>query len=514
MDAKDVVVGREHVEGGRGTGTHGLLNLDGNLGVVDAGEVAGAGRLVLLGLESEGVGVDTGHGATGVVVEGLHLVEVLTRLLLEAVLTVEDELEGLDGTDGGSRGGTLLDEAEGTLGGEERNTGGLGEGHEAVGVGGIRGIGVEDNIGIPNVGGEVPKLGTGGGGGGGSPDELLDGVVVGEADLLGLTGGEGVDTGVLHLLDEVLVTLLGEAATLLGVEVDVVAPDLEGVGVEVVLELVGEIEIDADLVVLEGDEGEVETGVAVEEEDEGEEHLTLTRGHLTPVSLLGLVEVELGVHAPPTLVVLVDTLTTDGKLGSLDRTLSDPVAVIRGTSDGGEGGLGGELDVHVADEITVAGNRHGDATVVGGVTVGSLLDVLHREVGVTLVHRLEEGDLRVTGEVDILGTVRYELHETASHCEFLYYIVRFFFGLMPHVAKNRHWSFLRIGQMSSDQEPEIEDIPEEEELFMEEDEEVGIDLVDVLTTPDGDTVCSALVALVQQVQMQNKILIKILGKLA
>lgn len=68
--------------------------------------------------------------------------------------------------------------------------------------------------------------------------------------------------------------------------------------------------------------------------------------------------------------------------------------------------------------------------------------------------------------------------------------------------------------MSSDQEPEIEDIPEEEEMFMEEDEEVGIDLVDVLTTPDGDTVCSALVALVQQVQMQNKILIKILGKLA
>jgi hypothetical protein len=67
--------------------------------------------------------------------------------------------------------------------------------------------------------------------------------------------------------------------------------------------------------------------------------------------------------------------------------------------------------------------------------------------------------------------------------------------------------------MSSDQEPEIppeDDV--EEEMFMEE--EVGIDLVDVLTTPDGDTVCSALVALVQQVQTQNKILIKILGKLA
>jgi len=70
---------------------------------------------------------------------------------------------------------------------------------------------------------------------------------------------------------------------------------------------------------------------------------------------------------------------------------------------------------------------------------------------------------------------------------------------------------------------EISEIPEEgeilpgeeedEEMFMDE-EDVGIDLVDVLTTPEGDTVCSALVSLVQQVQTQNKILIKILGKLA
>ena len=417
LDAEDVVVGREHVERGRGTGIHGLLDLDGNLGVVDTGEVARAGRLVLLGLESEGVGVDAGHGATRVVVVRLDLVEVLTGLLLEAVLAVENELEGLDGADSGIRGGTLLDEAEGTLGGEEGNTGRLGEGHEAVGVGGIRGIGVEDNIGVRNVGGEVPKLGTSGGGGGSGPHELLDGVVVREADLLGLTRGNGVNTSVLDLLDQVLVTLLGEAATLLGVEVHVVTPDLEGVGVEVRLELVGQIEIDADLVVLESDEGKVETGVAVEEEDQRKEHLTLTRGHLTPVSLLGLIEVELGVHAPPTLVVLVDTLATDGKLGSLDRTLGDPVAVIRGTSDSGEGGLGGELDVHVADEITVAGNSHGDATVVGGVTVRRLLDVLHREVGVTLVHSLEEGYLGVASQVYILGTISYELHETTGHCE-------------------------------------------------------------------------------------------------
>ena len=58
--------------------------------------------------------------------------------------------------------------------------------------------------------------------------------------------------------------------------------------------------------------------------------------------------------------------------------------------------------------------------------------------------------------------------------------------------------------------PQEED--EEEEMFIDED--AGIDLVDILTTPEGDTVCSALVGLVQQMQMQNKILIKMLGKLA
>jgi hypothetical protein len=79
---------------------------------------------------------------------------------------------------------------------------------------------------------------------------------------------------VLELLDEVLVTLLGEAAALLGVEVHVVTPDLEGGAVGVLVELGGEIEVEADLVVLEGNEGEGQTGVAVEEEDEGEvEHL-------------------------------------------------------------------------------------------------------------------------------------------------------------------------------------------------------------------------------------------------
>ena len=393
------------MHGGRTVGgTHG----DSDLRVVDAGEVAGTSGLVLLGLEREGVRVHTGVGGTGVVVEGLHLVEVLALLSLEAILTVEDELELGEGTDGIlSEGGVTTISAEG----EERGTVDRGGDH-AVRLETLN-VGSENDVRVSGRGGEVPQGVGVAGDVREAPHELLDGVVVREADLLGGGGIDGVGTSVLHLLDQVLVTLLGEAATLLGVEVDVVSPHLEGVGVAVGGEIGREVDVDADLVVLERDEGEVETGVAVEEEEEGEvDGLTGdTSGHLTVRSLLGLVEVKLGVQTPPLLVVLVDTLTTDGKLNVVDGALGDPAG------SGRSGGGGEEFNVHVADEITVTGDSHGHATGVGGSTVDGLLDVLHREVGVALVFRLEEGHLRVTGKVNILGTVSYELHETTGHFE-------------------------------------------------------------------------------------------------
>jgi len=244
LDPEDVVVSREHVEGGRGIGIHTRLNLDGNLGVVDAGEVACTGRLMFLGLEGEGVRVNTGHGATRVVVEGLHGVEVLASLLLEPVLAVKHKLEVLNGANR-LRGtaSILLNEAEGGSisrpSGVERNTGSVGEGYEAVGgrVASVW-VGVDHHISVTDVGGEVPKLGTSGRRGRRGEHELLDRVVVREADLLGLTDGEGINTSVLNLLDEVLMTLLRESTTLLGVEVHVVTPDLEVVCIEIGLKLV------------------------------------------------------------------------------------------------------------------------------------------------------------------------------------------------------------------------------------------------------------------------------------
>ena len=304
MDPEDVVVSGEHVHGGgRGGGS-----LDSNLGIINAGEVASAGRLVLLGLEGERVRVDTGVGGAGVMVVGLDLVEVLALLLLETVLTVEDELEGGEGTDG------LLSEDGRTANGTNLNHRGTsgGGGNETVRA--LEGVlvGVELDVKIGRRGGEVPEgvvcLGVGE-----APHQFLDGVVVRQADLLGTSGGNSVGTGVLHLLDQVFMTLLGEPATLFGVQVDVVGPYLEHGRVQVGGEVGRQVEIHTDFVVLERNQGQVQTGVAVEEEDEGQvDSLAVTRGgHLTPSGLLGLIEVKLGVKPPPLLVVLVNPLSSN-----------------------------------------------------------------------------------------------------------------------------------------------------------------------------------------------------------
>jgi len=64
---------------------------------------------------------------------------------------------------------------------------------------------------------------------------------------------------------------------------------------------------------------------------------------------------------------------------------------------------------------------------------------------------------------------------------------------------------------------EEEDLSEEEEEMVYDDEDIP-DVTDllgsVLMTPDGDTVCSALCAIAQAMDTQNKILIKILSKLS
>jgi len=163
---------------------------------------------------------------------GLHLVEILTLLLLEAILAVKDKLESVELT------GSLLGESHSATTGtdlDERSTNGRGR-DEGVGSRDSGGVGLEDDLGNEVILGEVPERRLGGSVGE-RPHELLDGVIVGETHLLGRVGINSVNTSVLNLLDEVLVSFLRKTPTLLGVKVDVVGPDLEDRRVEEIGEI-------------------------------------------------------------------------------------------------------------------------------------------------------------------------------------------------------------------------------------------------------------------------------------
>jgi len=73
--------------------------------------------------------------------------------------------------------------------------------------------------------------------------------------------------------------------------------------------------------------------------------------------------------------------------------------------------------------------------------------------------------------------------------------------------------------MTEDEIEEGEIIMEDDDLedFDDEEDSEGLDIAGLMTslmaTPDGETVCSALVTIGQQMQVQNKILIKILSEL-
>jgi len=307
-----------------------------------------------------------------VVIEWLDKVEVFAGLGCEAILAVKNELELSQGADLNALSKTCSSAREGyTVLGPEyvgRCNGSCGSDAIAAECAGVN-VGSADVVGqnevvgaleetkiggdvnIRAVGGEVPHgVVVGGGvvvGVGVAPYQLLHGVIVREADEGRLGGGlhiscNGVGASVLDLLNQVLVALLGEAAALLGIEVYVVAPDLEGV-LEEVTKVVGKIEVQANLVVLEGNQRKVQAWVAVEEEEEGNVHTDIgcanagsadnanvcvtDAGHLTPLELVGISEEDLSVQAPPSLVVLVNALATNSQLEILDSTLGDPVVI-------------------------------------------------------------------------------------------------------------------------------------------------------------------------------------------
>lgn len=538
MHPEDVVVGREEVHGlGRGRRR---LDLDGDLSIIDATEVTAAAGLKFLRTERKRIRIHARHRGASVVRVRLHLVEVLTTLRFHSVLTVKNKFEFLERTNRARRrDGTVFRHAGGRVAVTDRNkrrASGVGDRHEGVGVStSSQDVRFEDNGIFIQVGGEVPQGRVRDGAIVETEDQFLHRVVEGKSNLLGVTGFDGVSASVLHLFNEVFVRLLGESASFVRVQEMIIGPTFESGAIGVVGELGAQIHIDTCFVILKRNKREGKTRMAVKPEDEREVDGTVfgVGGHLRPVSLLGFRVVQVIVQTPPLLEVTINALSTNGHLDVLDGTFR---GVDGGSTLGGgaEARLSLHFEVHVLDQITVAGDRDRNATVVSGSTVNGLLDDFRSEVGIAFVVSGKKSYLRVRCQVQILGSIGHELHKTASH------VVRVFCTIGTEnnfrlVMRQKTHHLFSCYTIMATQDEKTQTLPvEEEEYSTEEEEELeegeliiddddddvldmmgGIDelLTTVLSTPDGDTVCSALVHIGNQLEMQNKILIKILSKL-
>ena len=154
---------------------------------------------MLLGLQGEGVEVHTGRGLGADGLHGLHLVEVQSPAGGEPILSVQLQLGAVQ------RGGVIG--GDGTVG---VDTGGCGQGGGGSGAGGRL---------VLSVGGTRHD-----------PREVLGGVVEVQTDVAGLgaggSDGDGLVTGELDLLDQVLVRDLGETTPLVHIQVDIIHPQV------------------------------------------------------------------------------------------------------------------------------------------------------------------------------------------------------------------------------------------------------------------------------------------------
>jgi hypothetical protein len=317
------------------------------------------------------------------------------------------------------------------------------------------------------------------------PDELLNGVVKVELDLVGRRT-DGLITGELKLLDEVLVGVLGHTPTLIGVEEDVV--DVEGSGDEGLVVSGGDLDggnsvvegvhspqallngadvkVDLDLVVLKSDERKGQTGVAAEPELKGDiegglgESVTgsanLARGvgvaraidvveggvgdesqlggvadHLEVAALLLGGHGKLVPDVHPVTILAVNALATDLNLNLRDELLTGEVEPT-GIDAIGTGGVlkrladlrESHLKVSAVSQITVTGDGAGHTATEVGLAVKSLLDRLHGEVGVTLVADLPESNLGIASQVNVLSAIGDKLHKSSTHYKMLVILLK------------------------------------------------------------------------------------------
>ena len=411
---------------------------------------------MLLRLEGEGVDVDANGRHVGVVLERLDLVEVASLANLESVVAVEleerrhDRVLARHALEARHRVARLQDRPVPPVAEVERLLA-LPRVHRRI-------IARDIRVALDN------------------PHKLLARVVEVELQLV-RAGRDGLAARELQRLDQVLVAYLGELAALVRVEVDVVDVERRGrqvVAIHTVADRVEvrrvlrrnfpaeiadvlELEVDADLVVLERDERQRQTRVAAEPElqrdvqrvlrgavedlrggvrlaaravvvarltalDEQVRQLRHVANHLGVAGLLARLLRELIPDVEPLAVVLVDALAADLELDALDKVVTNPVepTELRTRAVAGLKSYLRQrgLEVDAVDQIAVALDRARHALAEARAAVERVLDRLHREVGVATVDHLEEGDLRVASKVNILRAIGHELHKTTT-CHFI-----------------------------------------------------------------------------------------------
>ena len=417
---------------------------------------------MLLRGQSEGVHVDTHGRHVGVVLVGLHLVEIAALAHGEAIVSVQLE----EGSHHGVLAGHALHASQGVARLGHGPVPPIGVVERLLALPGVDHVVVARHVGVALY----------------HPHQLLARVVEVQLQLVG-GGVDGLGTSELQHLDQVLMGHLGELTTLVRVQVDVVhiqraghqvggvhavadAVHVVGGGVggivpHQVLDVV-ELQVDTHLVVLEGDQRQSQTRVAAEPELQrdvqgvlggtGQQvagHVGLTAGavvvarlttlddqvrqlghvthHLGVPSLLSRLLGQLIPNLQPVTVVLVDALSTDLELNPVNQVVAHPVqpaergtrAVSRGQGHGGQG----SLHVHAVDQVTIALDGASHLVTETGVAVPGVLDSLHGKVSVTTVNKLEKGNLGISSQVNILRAISHQLHQTTAR-HLLYPIIR------------------------------------------------------------------------------------------
>ena len=406
---------------------------------------------MLLGLQSKGVHVDTNGGHVGVVLEGLHLVEIAALAALEPVVAVQLQ----QSIDRGVVAGQALHAGDGVARLQDGAVPPIGVVERLLALPGVDHVVVAGHEGIALH----------------NPDQLLARVVEVQLQLVGARG-DGLTARELQGLNQVLVRHLGELAALVRVQVDVVhvqrgshqaggghaVADGVHVGqgrgaVKAQVTQVVELQVDAHLVVLEGDQGQGQARVSIKPELQRNvqgvlrgAHQRLGRrvgltasavivarltalhqqihqlghvaNHLGIASLLARLLGELIPDLQPVTVVLVNTLTTDLKLHIANQVVTNPVEPAElGTravrAQEGHGGQGG-LEVDAVDQVTITLDGASHLAAEAGRAVEGVLNGLHGEVGVAAVHHLEEGNLGITGQINVLCAIGYKLHKAPS----------------------------------------------------------------------------------------------------